>query len=190
MSNVKLDPNLALYKCIEYLATTFKIWSYLEIGTREGDSLERVMNLFNPSVVHIVDEWSYASGGTNRGNHDHIVELIKKNGYDMGKFNFHDMPSTEALPLLQGRFIKSYFNMILVDGDHMWKGVTFDMSYSWHLLRPFGIMVIDDTINSNYSWIRQLKNDFIKRHDPECIEIYCDEVNPVGVSVLMKVVRK
>ena len=57
--------------------------TYLEIGTREGSSLYNVVIANSDSLkeIHIVDTWESEYGGSGRGSHDHIDELLREMNY-------------------------------------------------------------------------------------------------------------
>jgi len=108
---------------------------YLEIGTKEGDSLAAVLQHGNPELMAICDTWGDETGGTGRGDHLHIEELLKELDY-RGEIVWLDGNSLDLVPTLQ-----QTFDLILVDGPANQSPQ--DLENSWPLLEDFGILIMD-----------------------------------------------
>lgn len=112
--------------------------SYLEIGVQEGRSLSAVISARTIERLALCDTWGNVEGGTNRGNHQHIVDLLHAHAYD-GDVKFLDGPSTDLLPLLDADDV---YDLVLVDADHTEQACYMDMALAWsHCGR---IMVVHD----------------------------------------------
>jgi predicted O-methyltransferase YrrM len=109
---------------------------YLEIGSYEGRSacwVAEQMAEKPGAEVHCVDIWGNptieARFDTNTA--DLPAVLVK-----------HKKPSMEWLAEAITR--KDFFDAIYVDGDHQAKSALLDSAMAWPLLRPGGVMIIDD----------------------------------------------
>lgn len=157
---------------------------YLEIGTREGGSLTAVLRFSRPQPDLIVccDTWGRALGGTGRGSHAHIDRLMDAEGY-AGERRFLDGRSQDLIPRLRLR----NFDVVLVDGDHREGPAREDVANTWPLVRPGGLLVLDDT---NAAHIRRILNDLLAAADatllwrgdyrPGCAVIVKEEMAAVG----------
>ena len=114
---------------------------YLEIGTREGGSISAVLTHSEPPPKKVVmcDPWTTEHGGTGRGSHHHIEEVLEGLKFG-GVARFLDGRSQQLSPTL-----KETFDLILIDGDHTPCIVAIDVRNCWPLLDPGGILVMDDT---------------------------------------------
>ncbi len=115
--------------------------SYLEIGTREGGSLTAVLRHSKPQpkFVTCCDTWGNTLGGTGRGNHQHIDAVMDEEGYE-GDRQWLDGKSQQLIPE-----VAATFELVLVDGDHRPVGQRFDVFNAWRIVKPGGLMVVDDT---------------------------------------------
>lgn len=133
---------------------------YLEIGTREGGSLVAVLKHSNPApeFIAICDTWGNSHGGTQRGNHSHIQEILDGINYQ-GEVTWLDGNSLDLIPTLQ-----QTFDLILIDGDHSIKGARADLNNCWPLLEESSFLVMDDVMTHKKK-IKKMCNNFRKRHD-------------------------
>jgi predicted O-methyltransferase YrrM len=114
----------------------------LEIGSRYGASTIGMAGMGAKIVYaldwHRGDQWHGEPDGTgdslevfwryigNYGQRDKIVPLVGK--------------SDQLLPILPAQ----YFDLILVDGDHSYEGVKYDLHHAKRLLKPGGIIAVHD----------------------------------------------
>lgn len=140
----------------EYLAIPSGVRSYLEIGCREGGSL-RLVVVANPSLERVVicDTWGGVYGGTARGSHRHIEDLLASLGY-AGQTRFLDGDSTVLIPTL-----RETFDLILVDGDHSEQGAAIDLSNVRGLLAPGGRILFHDICHPAHLELRGVLNRFV-----------------------------
>ena len=117
--------------------------NYLEIGTREGDSLITVINNTDLDGIVCIDTWGNQYGGTDNGNGEHIASLVEQIK-PSAKIKIMTGNSKEVLKTLRP---VSTFDLILVDGDHSYWGCDQDMRLSWPLLVEGGIMLVDDLLH-------------------------------------------
>jgi hypothetical protein len=125
-----------VYDALEKLAPCAK--SYLGIGVQEGVCVGRVVAA-NPDMESLVlcDTWGLHHGGTGRGNHAHIEEMLARAGY-RGRVRFLDGLSQSLVPTLSESFDLSY-----VDGDHSEELALQDLRNAWERTRL--AMVVHDT---------------------------------------------
>lgn len=115
-----------LHRFLREYSSQYQPKSYLEIGTREGDSLQQVIKSSkNLNEIYMCDMWGSTYGGTGRSNHNHIDSLIADLNYT-GKARFLDGDSKVKIPELHTKY-DSYFDLILVDGDHSAEGGYIDL---------------------------------------------------------------
>lgn len=144
----KCDPNnQALYSALAEAVKITEPKTYLEVGTREGDSLLHVIGLAKDlkSIVYC-DPFVMLSGGTGRGNNEHIKKLLADSGFIGGATWLKDDSKTA---LRYHNFGKD-FDLILIDGDHSFETVRADALNCWRLLRVGGCMVFDDIGHGDY----------------------------------------
>lgn len=135
--------NASLYTWLAEHCRTHVVRSYLEIGTRDGGSLEVVLsNARQLSDVICCDTWGSEYGGSGRGGHAHIHVLMDVHGYN-GRRTFLDGDSKVTVPKLQP-WLAGTFDLILVDGDHSYAGGMADLVSVWPLARPGGAVVFHD----------------------------------------------
>lgn len=119
--------------------------SYLEIGVQEGHSLEVVMRAAGKHIklLALCDDWGTRSGGTGRGSHDHIQELLEGMDARIDSLLWLDGRSQERLPELLPAYAEQ-FSLVHVDGEHSEEACSSDMDTGWELLAPGGFMVVHD----------------------------------------------
>jgi len=127
--------------------------SYLEIGVREGDSLRAVLDS-SPAIERVVcaDNWGGSYGGTGRGGHGHIEEIVSRYGSGVQSLRFLDGDSKETVPTLAGQ----RFDLILVDGDHSWDGAAADLRNVSSLVGPGGFVLFHDIAHPLHLYLDSL----------------------------------
>jgi predicted O-methyltransferase YrrM len=138
--------------------------SYLEVGVNEGTSLEVVINEC-PTIesLTLVDMWGREYGGTGRGSHDHIVDLLNHLGYK-GKTRFIDGNSHDILPQLIQEGVS--FDLVTIDGDHSHEGGQKDLVDGWKLVRSGGWVVFDDITHEQHQYLMDMTKIFEKDYNP------------------------
>lgn len=121
---------------------------YLEIGTRDGDSL-RVVVENSPALERIVccDTWRSEWGGSNKGSHAHIDAMLASLLYD-GEVDYLDGDSKVTVPTLACRF-----DLVLVDGDHSADGARADLDNVLPLVEPGGCIVFHDIAHPSHPYL-------------------------------------
>ena len=138
--------------------------SYLEVGVNEGTSLEVVINECKKiESLTLVDMWGREYGGTGRGSHDHIIDLLNRLGYK-GKTKFIDGNSHDILPQLIQEGIS--FDLVTIDGDHSYEGGERDLIDGWQLVNSGGWIVFDDITHEQHQYLMDMTKIFEKNHNP------------------------
>jgi hypothetical protein len=115
---------------------------YLEIGVNEGLSvyalvtalrLERAIrrqDVLGPFFDELVlaDIWGNQFGGTGRGSHAHVADLLRSVHVDPDGVTFLDGDSKQVVPAYLGRRRPAVpFDAVYVDGDHSYHGARTDL---------------------------------------------------------------
>ena len=139
------------------------VCSYLEIGTREGDSVKNVViNNDNVSAVYCADIWGSNWGGTGRGSHHHIESLLLSLGYT-GEINFLNGDSKQTIPTLHSTH-RNYFDLILVDGDHSYEGGMIDLVNVLPLCKSGGTILFHDITHHAHLYLEACFDTFVNNH--------------------------
>jgi predicted O-methyltransferase YrrM len=151
--------NSSLYKALEKYAREDQPQSYLEIGVRDGASLTTVL-LSTDSVrfLTLCDSYGGMYGGSGRGSHAHIDNLLSKIGY-RHFVQYLDGDSREVL-----QFAHYDYDMALVDADHSVEGALADLKDVWPRLKNGGIIVLDDLDHPSHSYLNKMFHDFAALH--------------------------
>lgn len=116
----------------------YGVTSYLEVGVQEGRSLQIAVNAAHRlERITLCDEWGTVSGGSGRGSHDHIRQLLVELGYK-GQVTYLDGDSRQTLP-----FLHDTFTLVHIDGGHSFEVASSDIWQGWRVCR--GIMLVHDT---------------------------------------------
>lgn len=135
---------------------------YLEIGTREGDSLRIVVERSVAiELVVCADTWGGEWGGTGRGGHGHIDALLAAMLYT-GEARYLDGDSKQTIPTVQGEF-----DLILVDGDHSEEGGRADLENVWRLCAPGGCIVFHDITHPAHPYLEGVFDQWAESHADE-----------------------
>lgn len=131
--------------------------TYLEVGVRDGGSLQAVVAAApRLHLLLLCDTWDAESGGTNRGSHAHIDELLDGLGY-VGSRVYLDGRSQVTLPAFRDANPTMQFDLANVDGSHRYADVLADLENVWAMTR---IMVAHDT---SFSDVWRAMGEFGKR---------------------------
>ncbi len=122
-------PELKHYEVMRRVVQEFSLASYLEVGVQEGGSLWTVLDV-QPRTIQMLalcDTWGPEFGGTGRGSHVHIDQLLDRVQFN-GFIQWFDMPSS-----MMWQELKHHYDLVLIDGDHS-EDVTYeDLVKGWTL---------------------------------------------------------
>lgn len=158
--------------------------SYLEIGTREGDSLKRVVQ-DNPHIESLVcaDMWGSGWGGSGRGNHNHISKLLETLKYSKS-IKFLDGDSKVTIPEL-GQSYENYFDLILVDGDHSYEGGMRDLINVFPLCKKGGTILFHDITHHAHLYLERCFDTFVSENEDQVLS--SDKIKfGAGIGIINK----
>ena len=130
----------------------------LEIGVEAGHLSKKLMKVFEPSELHLLDPWEW-----NPSN-GKIYQQSHMNGVPTAHSNVHMQIEIERLFAKEIRdgvvfthrgyssdlvdnFQDGYFDFIYIDGSHIARDVLTDACVAWPMLNIGGVMCFDD-----YEW--------------------------------------
>ena len=160
------------------LNKNFKKFSYLEIGSLEGNSALYILKNHLTENVVCVDLWDLDNFLTNaKNNFNNFLNNLKEfeNKYSYFKTTSDDFFYNN----------KEFFDVIYIDGWHGASQVTKDISNSWKFLRIGGIIICDDYFYEGDSYKKSDKdipapaiNNFI-RENKKKLKILCVNNNQI-----------
>lgn len=131
---------------------------YLEVGTAAGGTLVQVMGMFpaarRPRFV-VVDPMTYFPGQLNV-----VQRNIREHGFDPQEVDFWIGRSKAIYPQLAG--IGPAMGCVFIDGDHSFRGVTYDLNWA-KLLRPGGLLIFHDYFPHGSPDVVRAVDRFLKR---------------------------
>lgn len=168
--------NASLYQVLAEHCVSNAVRSYLEIGTRDGDSLKVVaQNAKQLERVTVCDMWGNDYGGSGRGSHDHIDRMLGDLGYTCA-VEYHDGDSRDTVPGIAGQF-----DLVLVDGDHSVEGALIDLLNTWPKVAKGGALVFHDITHPSHMELLDVFLMFAKVVRPDG---YRTVLEPYGVGVI------
>ena len=126
----------------------------LEIGVHRSDFSKELLNNFNPKKMILVDPWLAFE---NIEYKDSFYGNKNSNGQDLQNQYFNEVKKIFYKEILNNKieiirntsenfFLKNKikFDLIYIDGNHLYDFVKSDISYSLNCLKKVGIIVLDD----------------------------------------------
>ena len=163
------------------LNKNFKKFSYLEIGSWEGNSALYILKNHSTKKVVCVDLWDKAKKykKLNKKNFNNFKDNLKnfKNKYSYFKMTSNRFFSKN----------KHMFDVIYIDGWHGTSQVFKDISNSWKILNDGGIIICDDYFygniykNSDKNIPAPAINNFIKKNKKK-LKIVCVNNNQIFIK--------
>lgn len=170
-----------LHNLLAFLSDQLRVTRYLEVGVNEGGSLSVVVKHSEYlNHVFLFDNWLGTYGGTARGSHEHIDLLLNEFKF-MGKRYFYDGNSSDNLPIMSA----NQADLALVDGDHSADGCWNDMKIVIEIVRPGGLMVVDDLWHPDHQELKNVVMRFEREH-PACLRINSDQLTIDGIAVFVR----
>lgn len=114
-----------------------KYSSYLEIGSYDGVTISQLATLYPAKQFYSID--TFAEGGRSE---EGCLQFFLDNCSKFDNIHLYIGMSQVLLPnwLLEGKM----FGLVLVDGDHSFRGAFDDICFSWAMLEPGGTMLLHD----------------------------------------------
>ena len=170
--------NQSLYDFLRTHCKTHEVRSYLEIGTRDGDSL-RVVAEAAKSLNRVVccDTWGNEYGGSGRGSATHIQNMLSAVGYS-GALTCLTGDSKATVPALT-----ETFDLVLVDGDHSYAGGMADLVNTWPLVASGGCVAFHDITHPAHMDLLHCFSEFVASRETLGWRTI---VEPYGVGVVFK----
>lgn len=160
----KKDHVANFYSLLAYVASSYPIDSYLEVGCRTGVSANVVTYLAEKylNIFFAVDSWSGSCAGF-----PNTLDLFLQNmtHYEGNLYLYQEISQT-ALPK-----INNTFDLITIDGDHSEQGAYLDLIMSFPKLRKGGFLVFDDLTHHPYL-VKSLRRALVEHR-----EIYIEYIN-------------
>lgn len=125
------------YEILSLLAKTSD--TYLCVGVQEGQCLLHVLRS-NPTIhkLCLCDTWGTDHGGTGRGSHQHIADMLQSLGW-IGDVKYLDGDSTKLIPDLP---LDDLYDLSYLDGNHDQEYIRCDLENTWP--RTLKYMVVHD----------------------------------------------
>jgi len=133
------------------LSNNKKYNKILEIGTYDGEFTNILGNLFPDSDITTVDlpeKDSLMASFYNRGNSSLFSEYINKQNQNTSLINIEVIKSN-TLFLLDALNRNEKFDLIWVDGGHLYPDIAWDLCNAYFLLNKGGMLLCDDVIMSD-----------------------------------------
>lgn len=153
--------------------------SYLEIGAAAGGTTFIFNHFFKLNAIVLIDD--------NRHPKAHVRSYILRDiirNEIIG--NSHADGTISAL-----KEIGTNFDIVLIDGDHTYAGVSNDVDIYRHFLREGGFLILHDSALSEWG-VKQMTVELKKDKGFEFIGEYVTQKHsrPCGVALFNKVVKK
>ena len=142
------------------------ILRYLEVGSWEGASLFWTLHNLKPAHAIAVDPYM-ADSKRSRENNQAIgdkVERLWREHFPQVKGGLMREPSEEALPRLLAEW-GPRFDLVYIDGSHHGADVLFDATVGSRLVKPGGLLILDDfsaARRSNIQGLRYAADAFVR----------------------------
>ena len=139
-----------------------------EIGVFKGDFSKIIFKINRPKELHLFDiftgdMFSGDKDGENIvwTNLDQEYELIKKYFSQHNNVFMHKGKSQDSL----SKFSDNYFDMIYIDGDHSYEGVSVDLELAIHKVKRNGYICGHDYHPVHFTGVFNAVNDFCKKYN-------------------------
>lgn len=169
-----VDLPLLTYAC----ASIVQPEAYLEIGVRRGRSLACAVAACPTVRATGIDLWVKDYAGVANPGPDFVREelgrIVPAPRVELRVANSH-----EALKTLP----PESFDLITVDGDHTEDGARQDLCDSARLLKPGGLMLLDDLTHPQFRYLRDVWLRFVREQD---FEQAAYMASGLGVAVALK----
>lgn len=153
-----------------------KIDAYLEIGAAAGGTTALFYHYFKPVSVVLIDD---------NGHPKHHVRPYILDGIEHTEIIGHSQ-ALGTVAVLESLGIA--FDIVLIDGDHSYPGVSKDVALYRRFLRPGGFLILHDTAMPEWGPMQVVK-DLMDDGGMEFVAEYktASGLRPLGVALFRKV---
>jgi len=158
--------------CIAEILKTGKIKTYLEIGVAAGGTTFLFNHYFHPEITLIDD------------NKHHKAKLRKKILEGIERRELIGKSDDENIIKVAS---ESTYDIILIDGDHLYPGVKLDTVLYKPLLNPDGFLIYHDSLQKEWGvkrLVKELKTDKSLKFIHEYVS---KKHSPLGVALFRRV---
>jgi hypothetical protein len=132
----KILVNTGHRELIEILSKQYKPESYLEVGVRDGATIQALLKGHHPKLITLCDNWSMDNRGARQG-HNIIMNLFRDMHYN-GNRIWLDGHSQELIDL----FRDDSFDIVHIDGEHNYEPARFDVMTGYRLTK--NLLIVHD----------------------------------------------
>ena len=160
-----------------------------EIGVWQGNFSNRILVLANPSVLYLIDPWSYAPdtgsplyGNGSQAAMDEVHAGVRRRFASELKHN-RVVIIRESSVAAAARIPDGALDLAYIDGDHRYEAVRADLIAYWPKVKKGGLLVADDYGEDHRWW-----GDGVTR----AVDEFCTERGLAAVSKkdLQAVIRR
>lgn len=154
-----------------YLSKQASSATYLEIGTASGGTCRFLSETIGFKQVYVIDDGKHPDACHQSENLPHVPNLKRFVG---------DSHSPAAAEFLR-RHVMNPLDVILVDGDHSYRGAWLDVQLALTVSRPGTLLVFHDTVACSgveRAWLKSVREKLIR----PIAEFIGDEM-PLGIGV-------
>ncbi|MDB4082087.1 class I SAM-dependent methyltransferase [Candidatus Pelagibacter sp.] len=167
------------------ISKNFKEFSYLEIGSFEGNSALYILKNFKTKKVICIDVWDKFDD-KDKDENLKIFESFNSNLNEfLDRFSFFKSTSDEYFKKNNEKF-----DIIYIDGWHEAPQVYKDLNNSWNSLNTNGLIICDDyfygdlKLNANSNLPANAINQFLSEKK-DSIKILCVNNNQIFIKKLI-----
>ncbi len=135
------------------ISKKYNIKKILEIGTYDGENSYVLSKIFNEAIIDTVDlpdkeiiKGSFGDTINSIGLKKHIQ--IRNKNLSAKNINFIESNSF-FLPSIDNQNFKKDYNLVFIDGNHLFPEVSWDTFFGYHQLKKNGnsFLIMDDFLN-------------------------------------------
>lgn len=148
-----------------------------EIGVFKGEFSEKLLTNTNPKELHLIDLFEgVVPSGDKDGNNmvyanlNNEYELLTKKYKNNSTIVIHKGSSSDILK----NFKDDYFDMIYIDGDHSYEGVTKDLEVSYNKVKSGGYICGHDYTSERFLGVVNAVDEFNLKHEYKIYSITKD----------------
>ena len=148
-----------------------------EIGVFKGEFSEYILENIIPKELHLIDIFDgQMCSGDKDGNN--IVWIDLNNQYEILKNKYRDFDNVHihkgnSVDILK-KFEDEYFDIIYIDGDHSYEGVTKDLELSRNKIKNAGYICGHDYTIDKFPGVVRAVNEFVDKYGLEIQSITGD----------------